>query len=89
MIVSFKYKQKFFLTNTSDNEAVNMIPITIFPFEFLINKMTMILKSHQFHHCQNIPSKFKYTEKNSLRNFTEILRKVWTYGQVGDYLIQI
>ena len=27
------------------------------------------------------------TEKNSLRNFTQLLSKVGTYGQVGDYLI--
>ena len=27
------------------------------------------------------------TEKNSLRNFTQPVRKVGTHGQVGDYLI--
>ena len=27
------------------------------------------------------------TEKNSLRNFTQLLSKVEIYGQVGDYLI--
>ena len=27
------------------------------------------------------------TEKNSSRKFTQLLSKVGTYGQVGDYLI--
>ena len=27
------------------------------------------------------------TEKNSLKNFTQVLSKVVTYEQVGDYLI--
>ena len=28
-----------------------------------------------------------FTEKNSSRNFTQLLSKFETYGQVGDYLI--
>ena len=28
-----------------------------------------------------------YTEQNSWRNFTQLLSKVGTYGQVGDYLM--
>ena len=30
---------------------------------------------------------FKYTDKNSPRNFTQFLAKIGTYEQVGDYLI--
>ena len=36
------------------------------------------LKYLKFHHM--------YTEKNRLRNFTQLLSKVGIYAQVGDFL---
>ena len=43
--------------------------------------LTMIIDSWYFW------PNYNYTQKNSSRNFTQLLSKVGTHGQVGDYLI--